>query len=252
MLKSEIEEQLAVKEEQVIWVEMPESQRALYESWMAKHRSGLLKKVQQDGVSAHRMEILEAILRLRQICCHPWLVDPSLEGEALELSGKMDLVIQDLEAIVKEGRKALIYSQFTTMLKILEKTIKSQGWTYVYLDGSSKDRESLVDTFQKDAQTSLFLISLKAGGVGLNLSAADYVLIFDPWWNEAVEQQAIDRAHRIDRKGTVIARRYVTALSIEEKMMRLKAHKTSLARGLLEFETHISQLTVEDLYELLT
>lgn len=247
--KEELIGQLPPKQEQIEWVEMGEAQRSTYEEWLFKHRSGLLKKIKEDGLSAHRMEILEAILRLRQICCHPLLVDSSLEETA---SGKLERLISDLEEVISQGRKALVYSQFTQMLHLIEKEAKARNWPYLYLDGSTKDRESVVSQFQEDPSMPLFLISLKAGGVGLNLTAADYVFIFDPWWNEAVEAQAIDRAHRIGRSSMLIAKRYVTVLSIEEKMMHLKKHKSSLSSGLLDFEQELTQLSLQDLCDLIS
>jgi SNF2 family DNA or RNA helicase len=249
--KDQIAHQLPPKYEQLIWVDMQQAQRTLYEEWRAKHRGDLLKKIEREGAATHRVEILEAILRLRQICCHPHLVVPTLEGDLLELSAKLERLITDLDSVVQEGHKVLVYSQFTQMLRLIEKQVQQRGWSYVYLDGSSQDRESLVQRFQEDPQTPLFLMSLKAGGVGLNLTAADYVFLFDPWWNEAVEAQAIDRAHRFGRKTEVIARRYITASSIEEKMMNLKQHKSSLSRQLFDFDSS-GPLTLDDLYDLLS
>ena len=248
-LKEEVAKDLPEKIEQVIWVEMKESQRTYYEEWLSKTRLGLLKKVRLEGASAHRMEILEAILRLRQICAHPGLVDSecSIEG----ISSKMERVLEDLEEVVEEGRKVLVYSQFTQMLHLLEKQIKIKGWKYAYLDGNTKDREAQVTNFQEDPSVQIFLISLKAGGVGLNLTAADYVFLFDPWWNEAVERQAIDRAHRFGRQGAVIARRYIMAESIEEKMMKIKEHKVSLAEGILNLDMEGGSIGVEEMIELL-
>ena len=244
--------QLPPKEVQTIWVEMSDQQRALYEEWLFKTKNGLLKKIESQGVKTNRMEILEAILRLRQLCCHPLLVDSALEGNSIALSAKLERVISDIQEVADEGGKVLVYSQFTQMLHLIEKELKQRNLVYVYLDGSTKDREAVVEKFQNDPDTPIFLISLKAGGIGLNLTSADYVFLFDPWWNEAVEAQAIDRAHRMGRTGAVIARRYVTALSIEEKLMRLKEHKKSLAHGVLEGEAAFEALTINDLKELLT
>lgn len=157
----------------------------------------------------------------------------------------------DLQEVVDENSKVLVYSQFTEMLRLIEGAVKQKGWKYVYLDGSSKDREQSVKQFQEDPETAIFLISLKAGGVGLNLTAADYVFLYDPWWNEAVERQAIDRAHRLGKTGTVIARRYITALSIEEKILRLKTHKTALSQSLLDSEGTAEAISLEDLLQLL-
>ncbi len=246
--KQEVAIDLPERITQVVWVEMPDEQRTLYEEWVKKNQMGLLKKIDLEGMAANRMEILEAILRLRQLCCHPWLVDASVQGDPLSMSAKFERLIADVEEVVAEGRKVLIYSQFTQMLRLIEKEIAAK---HVYLDGSTKDREAIVQQFQEDPETQVFLISLKAGGVGLNLTAADYVFIYDPWWNEAAENQAIDRAHRFGRKDTVIARRYVTAMSIEEKLMRLKEHKRSLAEGILDIEGELPSLTLDDLRDLI-
>jgi SNF2 family DNA or RNA helicase len=245
--KSEVALQLPPKIEQVVWVEMEEEQKTLYEEWMAAQRRGLLKKVKEEGVAAHRMEVLEAILRLRQICCAPQLVD----AEKTISSAKLERVLSDLEEVIAKKSKVLIYSQFTLMLHLIEKEIIQRGWRFVSLDGSTKNREQVVTAFQEDPEISIFLISLKAGGVGLNLTAADYIFLYDPWWNEAVENQAIDRAHRVGREGAVIARRYLTANSIEEKMVRLKESKSALSKGLLSFEETLHQITLNDLCALL-
>ncbi len=249
--KEEVADDLPPKYEQIVWIEMQEKQRAIYEEWQTRHRTGLLKKVKEDGISLHRMDILEAILRLRQMCCHPCLADGTLSFDP-EMSGKLERLIADIESVVEDRHKVLVYSQFTNMLGIIKSQVESKGWNYVYLDGSSKDREGIVQKFQEDPEVSVFLISLKAGGVGLNLTAADYVFIFDPWWNEAVEKQAIDRAHRFGRKHQVIARRYVTTNSIEEKIMRLKECKSNLADSFLNLEGKLEHLTLEDLCELIS
>ncbi|MBY0529744.1 MAG: DEAD/DEAH box helicase [Rhabdochlamydiaceae bacterium] len=245
--KEQVAQQLPEKINQVVWVEMQEPQRALYEEWVRCQSQGLLKKISLEGALPNRMEILEAILRLRQLCADPRLVD----GETLATSAKLERMLCDLEEAIAEKRKVLIYSQFTQMLHLIEKELQERNIAYVYLDGSTKDREQPVSRFQEDPEMQVFLISLKAGGVGLNLTAADYVFLYDPWWNEAAEAQAIDRAHRFGRQGSVIARRYITAYSIEEKLMRLKEHKRSLAEGLLEGELNLSQLTMDDLSALL-
>lgn len=236
---------------QEIWVEMEERQRSLYEDWVRKNQMGVLKKIDLEGASSARMEILEAILRLRQICSHPWLVGEALDEDPLAISGKLQRLIADIEEVAAEGKKVLVYSQFTQMLHLIQREIVARSLKHVYLDGSTKDRESIVRQFQEDPETQVFLISLKAGGVGLNLTAADYVFLYDPWWNEAAEDQAIDRAHRVGRADRVIARRYITAFSIEEKLMRLKEHKRSLAQGILDMEADMPSLTIEDLKDLL-
>jgi len=155
--------------------------------------------------------------------------------------------MSDLEEL--ENKKILVYSQFTQMLSLIAYELEDRGLEYLYLDGATKNRMELVDRFQNDPDANIFLISLKAGGVGLNLTAADYVLIYDPWWNEAVENQAIDRAHRIGREGTVIARRYVTLRSLEEKIMQIKERKCALTGHMLDLS---SEMSFEDLQNLLS
>ncbi|MGL5263441.1 MAG: DEAD/DEAH box helicase [Candidatus Rhabdochlamydia sp.] len=244
--KQQVALDLPEKLEQTIWVEMSDQQRSIYEKYVQSIRAKICTKETNQ-----RMQILEAILRLRQICAHPLLVDPTVQ-DLYESCGKFSKVISDLEEVVKEKRKVLFYSQFTSMLHLLKKEAEVRNWKYVYLDGSTKNREQVVSQFQEDDQTLLFLISLKAGGVGLNLTKADYVFLYDPWWNTAIEAQAIDRAHRLGRSDRVIARRYVTALSIEEKIMRLKEHKQKLSQTLIEDLSNVEALSLDDLVNLLT
>lgn len=204
--KEDVLTDLPEKIEQITWIEMDEEQKALYE--VAK------KGIKPEG----KMQVLEAILRLRQIAN----------------ASKLEQIVADIAAVLEEGRKILVFSQFTTMLQEIRQHFPSA----LYLDGSTSatKRGELVQQFQKDPDSSLFLLSLKAGGVGLNLTAADYVFLVDPWWNEAVEKQAIDRAHRIGRKNTVIAKRYLTLGTVEEKMMQLKNQKLEAADQLLEHD----------------
>lgn len=249
--KQEVASDLPPRLDQVVWIEMSEEQRSVYDQLLAGFKSGLLKKVEIEGVGKHRLEVLEAILRLRQVCCHPLLVSSLLEQD-VPTSAKFEALMQDLETIVEEGHKVLVYSQFTSMLHIMTRSAKERNWDYGYLDGSTKNREEVVKRFQEDSSQFIFFISLKAGGVGLNLTAADYVYLYDPWWNEAVEEQAINRAHRIGRQDSVIAKRFVVAESIEEKMMKLKATKRLIIDDLFDAETSSTHLTVEDLQYLLS
>lgn len=250
--KEDVAKELPERIEQVVWVEMSEEQKDFYEQFLAGARSSLLQKVEIDGIGKHRIEVLELILRLRQICCHPHLIGSLIEQGQKMPSAKMDMVLQDIETIVSEGHKVLVYSQFTSMLHLLEREVKQRGWRYVSLDGSTTNRAEVVRQFQEEESISLFLISLKAGGSGLNLTSADYVFLYDPWWNAAVENQAIDRAHRIGREGAVIAKRYVVAESIEEKMMTLKANKSSLVDDLFDSESLATSLSIDDLRYLLS
>lgn len=245
--KEEVAKDLPERIDQTVWVEMNDAQKNCYETYLASAKSGLLKKVELEGAKKHRLEIFETLLRLRQICCHPVLVsDTCLD------SAKLELLLADLAEIIEDGRKALVYSQFTSMLTLIGKACSERGWKYAYLDGSTSNREKVVEDFQQNENTPLFLISLKAGGVGLNLTAADTVLLYDPWWNDAVEEQAISRAHRIGQRKSVIAKRYVIAESIEEKMMKLKALKKQLMHELLEGEGMQGEWTIDDLRFLLS
>lgn len=228
--KEEVAKDLPEKIDQIVWVEMSEQQRHYYDTYLANVKSGLLQKVALDGIGKHRIEIFETLLRLRQICCHPWLVNTEMPCE----SSKLVQLIENLKEIVKEGRKALVYSQFTSMLSLVGKACKEQGWNYCYLDGQTSNREQVVKEFQTNHEIPFFLISLKAGGVGLNLTAADTVFIYDPWWNEAVEEQAIGRAHRIGQQKTVLTKRFIVLESVEEKILKLKQHKKQLVTSLFE------------------
>lgn len=230
--KEEVQIELPEKLEQMVWVEMNETQKELYET--AK------KGLRLDGMG--RMEILEALLRLRQIATDPRLVGSSFRG------AKIDRLIMDVEEAMSEKRKILIFSQFTSMLQLIRQEFPKS----LYLDGSitAEKREGLIRMFQEDLDSNLFLLSLKAGGVGLNLTAADYVFLIDPWWNEAVERQAIDRAHRIGQKNTVIAKRYLAIGSVEEKMLKLKYEKVQAADQLLDLEG--GSLSQSDLISLLS
>lgn len=235
--KEEVALDLPEKQEQIVWVEFQEEQRMFYDNY--------LKETQTEKMGS--FEVFEAILRLRQICSHPHLVRNDYGGK----SAKLERLFADLEEVIEGGAKVLVYSQFTTMLRLIEKEVVERKWNYVYLDGKTRDREKAVAQFQEDPQTQIFLISLKAGGVGLNLTAADYVFLFDPWWNEAVEAQAISRAHRLGRKKPVIARRYLAAETIEEKILKLKEKKLALVQGVLDFEEELKALSLHELKSLL-
>lgn len=213
--KEEVALDLPEKVEQIVWLEMDEPQKELYEAYK--------QGIKMDGAS--QMEILEAILRLRQIAVDPRLIGSDVSGS------KWSQLMIDIEQAMEEERKILVFSQFTSMLKL----IRHEFPKALYLDGSTPadKRGELVTQFQQDPHAALFLLSIKAGGVGLNLTAADYVLLLDPWWNESVERQAIDRAHRIGQKKTVMVKRYLTVGTIEEKILTLKQKKLETADLLL-------------------
>jgi len=173
-----------------------------------------------------KMHVLEALLRLRQVACHPGLIDGQ---RASQPSAKFDALLPRLEEVKESGRKALVFSQFTSLLAILRERLDAAGIRFAYLDGKSRKRDRIVESFQTDSELSLFLISLKAGGVGLNLTAADHVFLLDPWWNPAVEDQAADRVHRIGQDRPVMVYRLVAADTVEERILDLQERKRAIA-----------------------
>src|SRR5262249_43325103 len=197
-----------------------------------------------------KIQILEALLRLRQAACHPALIDRTRAEEA---STKIDVLLAQLAEVREEGHKALVFSQFTSLLAILRTRLDREGITYEYLDGRTRDRAARVERFQTDPDCMLFLVSLKAGGLGLNLTAAEYVFLLDPWWNPAVEAQAIDRTHRIGQARPVFAYRLITRDTVEEKVIELQDTKRALADSIIAAdESLIRTLTREDLELLLS
>jgi SNF2 family DNA or RNA helicase len=194
--------------------------------------------------------VLEALLRLRQAACHPGLVDKNWKHES---SAKLDVLVSHLSEVLEEGHKAIVFSQFVKLLDRVRGALDGLGVAYEYLDGRTRDRDARVDRFQNDPNCQLFLVSLKAGGVGLNLTAAEYVFLLDPWWNPAIEAQAIDRAHRIGQTRQVFAYRLIAEGTIEEKVLELQDRKRGLADAILgEDATGLKQLTREDLELLLS
>lgn len=228
--KAQVATELPGRVEQTLSVELEGAQRKFYTGLLESYRRSLLGEIDRHGIAKSRMHILEALLRLRQAACHPALVD---SRRAAAPSAKLDALIPALEEVVEEGHKALVFSQFTSFLALLRVRLDAAGMRYEYLDGRTRDRQERVDRFQSDDGCPLFLISLKAGGHGLNLTAADYVYILDPWWNPAVEAQAIDRAHRIGQTRHVIATRLVARDTIEEKILELQASKRALADAII-------------------
>ena len=179
------------------------------------------------------MQVLEALLRLRQASCHPGLIDKTRVGES---SAKLDTLLTRIEEIVEPGgpgHKVLVFSQFTSFLSIVRSRLDERNVVYEYLDGKTRDRAARVNRFQSDENCRVFLISLKAGGLGLNLTAADYVFLLDPWWNPAVEAQAIDRAHRIGQTKNVFAYRLIARDTVEEKVLELQKSKKDLADAII-------------------
>jgi superfamily II DNA or RNA helicase len=248
--KRQVAAELPEKVEQTIQCDMRKEQRRIYNDLRDAYRTALLGEIDRQGLAKSKMHVLEALLRLRQAACHPALVG---QGPEEESSAKLDVLLPHLEELISEGHKALVFSQFTSMLAIVRKHLEQRGLVYEYLDGQTRDRKERVERFQSDAKCGLFLVSLKAGGLGLNLTAADYVFLLDPWWNPAVESQAIDRAHRVGQTRRVFAYRLICRNTVEEKIAELQGQKRSLADAILQADANLlKDLTVEDLQQLLS
>jgi SNF2 family DNA or RNA helicase len=248
--KQSVASELPEKLEQTIHCEMGPEQERLYNELRDHYRDSLLGMIDEQGIAKTRMHVLEALLRLRQAACHPALLH---KGNPEDSSAKLDALCPQLQELLDEGHKTLVFSQFTSMLAIVRQHLDKQGIVYEYLDGQTRDRKERVERFQTDPECGVFLISLKAGGLGLNLTAADYVFILDPWWNPAVETQAIDRAHRVGQTRPVFAYRLICKNTVEEKIAELQQVKRELADAILEQDGSLLQnLTAEDLQQLLS
>ncbi len=211
---------------------MTDAQKAIYTQILEEVRPRVLEAVSTKGVRGASISILAALLRLRQVCNHPNSLSALRDVQGLD-SGKFNLLKDLIEEALDSGRKILVFCQFIDMLGLIKSFLDEKGFKHLYLDGSTKNRQDVVDQFNNDESVRLFLISLKAGGTGLNLTAADTVIIYDPWWNPAVESQAVDRAHRIGQKKTVTVYRLVTEESVEQKIMTLKAKKSKIVDALV-------------------
>ncbi len=248
--KEQVARELPPKIEQTLYCELDTRQRRLYDQLREHYRTTLLKRVQTEGIGRAKIQILEALLRLRQAAIHPGLLD---KGRLAEPSAKLDVLLPRALETIEEGHKTLVFSQFTGMLAILRRHLDREGVPYEYLDGKTRDRQACVERFQTNPDCKLFLISLKAGGVGLNLTAAQYVFLLDPWWNPAVEAQAIDRAHRIGQTNQVFAYRLIARGTVEEKVLELQNTKRDLADAIVGAnEGLIRNLGREDLEMLLS
>lgn len=258
--KNEVARDLPDRVEEDLSIELEGTQAALYKAEVKRARAELLKAETSKQLDKLRFNILTSLLRLRQICCHPRLLGLDATApkkgrkkatEPANESAKVAALLELLEPLMEEGQKVLVFSQFVEMLTIIEAEIQERGWQSFKLTGQTEDRGALVNDFQTHTGAATFLISLKAGGFGLNLTAASYVVLFDPWWNPAVEAQAIDRTHRIGQKQTVFAYRLIVKNSIEEKIRQLQKQKGSLANDILGEENFAQALTLNDFQFLL-
>jgi len=245
--KEDVAKELPPKIENVIFSPMSEEQTKVYNKWRLSYRDSILKDIENQGVNKSKFKVLEGLTKLRQIACHPQLVD----SKYIDPSGKFDALTDMVDEIISEGHKVLIFSQFVQMLHIIRRHFDGRNTPYSYLDGSVRDRESAVDEFQNNEQIRIFLISLKAGGTGLNLTAADYVIHYDPWWNPAVEMQATDRAYRIGQTRKVFAYKLISKDSVEEKILKLQQKKKSLVESLISTdESFLKSLSKDDILDL--
>jgi SNF2-related domain/Helicase conserved C-terminal domain len=245
--KTQVAKDLPDRIEEDLFCELEGEQRTLYRAELKRAQAMLLRVKTPAALAKHRFNFLTSLLRLRQICCHPKLAKPDSTAE----SAKAEALLETLEPLMEEGQKVLVFSQFVEMLDLLRESIAARGWNTFYLVGGTEKRGDLVREFQAHEGAAVFLISLKAGGFGLNLTAASYVVLFDPWWNPAVEAQAIDRTHRIGQKQKVIAYRLLIKDSVEEKIRALQRQKSQLANDIFGEEKFAQSLTLDDLRFLL-
>lgn len=246
--KSQVATELPEKVENIQYSTMTTMQEEKYEEVKNMYRNKILDQIEESGLKGSQFLLLQGLTALRQIANHPKLVDPSYMGD----SGKLEDVTYMLQNAIGKNHKILVFSQFVKHLQILKQFMKTKGINFVYLDGKTRDRQTVVNQFQEDEEVKVFLISLKAGGVGLNLTKADYVFILDPWWNPAIEAQAIDRAHRIGQENKVFIYKFITKNTVEEKILKLQQKKKELANELITTEeSFIKHLSKEDISSLL-
>ena len=247
--KKDVLKELPDKTVTVLNNEMCEEQKNLYINYLAQAKQEVAEKVKLNGYEKSKMQILAALTRLRQICCHPSLfISDYKDG-----SSKLEQCMEIIKDATKGGHKILLFSGYTSMFEIMEKELNKEHINYLKLTGSTKvdERIKMVDEFNKNSEIQVFLISLKAGGTGLNLTGADMVIHYDPWWNLSTENQATDRAHRIGQKNNVQVYKLITKNSIEEKMYELQEKKSRLADNMLDTNTvFVNQLTREDILKL--
>jgi non-specific serine/threonine protein kinase len=245
--KEKVLTELPPLEERVLYVDMNSGQRLLYEKTKEKYRKMILGTIKDKGIQKSQIHILEGMLRLRQIACDPKIYLPNNRAT----SAKLELLVEKLQEDVVENHKALVFSQFTSLLANCGKALRAANIDYAYLDGSTRDRAKAIDEFTQQSNKRVFLISLKAGGTGLNLTNADFVFHLDPWWNPAVESQATGRAHRMGQTQTVQSIKMVASDSIEEKILLLQESKRQLAATVLQSDQgFVKSLDLEMVREL--
>ncbi|MCU0326763.1 MAG: DEAD/DEAH box helicase, partial [Spirosomaceae bacterium] len=246
--KSQVAKELPEKVENIHYADMTEQQEKVYEEAKSYYRNLILEQIENEGIAKSQIMVLQGLTKLRQLANHPLMVDENYKDG----SGKADDVFHKIQTVINEGHKVLIFSQFVKYLSIFRAYLDHHEISYCYLDGATTNRQEQVDRFQNDESIKIFLISLKAGGLGLNLTAAEYVFILDPWWNPAIEAQAVDRAHRIGQKNTVFTYKFITRNSVEEKILALQKNKKRLFDELITTEeSFVKSLSKEDVLALL-
>jgi SNF2 family DNA or RNA helicase len=246
-MKREVAKELPSRTDSVMYVELDETERNTYDAIRAATQTEIVKLLEQGGGV---MAALEALLRLRQAACHRGLL-PSNAKTAIESSSKMERLLEAIEDAHAGGHRCLVFSQWTSLLDLIEPHLEKSGIGFVRLDGTTTDRAGVVNTFQADDGPPVMLLSLKAGGTGLNLTAADHVFLVDPWWNPAVEDQAADRAHRIGQDKPVMVYRMVARDTVEERILELQDRKRALADAALSEAGGATAITRDDLLALL-
>lgn len=247
--KKDVLKNLPEKLEQNIYCDMSDEQRLLYDTLMFKIKEEIKSQPERFEIKSNSM-ILEGLMILRQVCNHPKLISRKYNINHCNESGKFELFKMKIEEIVTNKNKVVVFSQFTSMLKIMESWIKLQGYKYYYLDGLTKNRQDIVDEFEKSDE-GIFLISLKAGGTGLNLVSCQYEIIYDPWWNPSVENQAADRIYRIGQTKDVIIYKFITTNSIEEKIQELKFKKSELGESIFSDMNNVKSLSIKEIKNIL-
>jgi len=246
--KEQVAAELPPKTEQIIYCDMSEDQAAYYEKTKSAYRNDLLQSMDDGTFAQKQVQLLQGLTALRQLANHPFMIDQNYISD----SGKFENVVHTLDNVLKGGHKVLVFSQFVKHLDIFKKHFTSENIPFAYLDGATKNRGEIVSEFQQNTDLRVFLISIKAGGVGLNLTQADYVFILDPWWNPAVEQQAIDRTHRIGQDKKVFIYKFIAKDTVEEKILALQKRKKSLANALITTEeSFFKSLSKEDIRDIL-
>lgn len=231
--KDMVAKDLPEKQISISYCEMEPKQREIYDAWKSKIKNEIETSIKENGFMKSRMKILQGLMKLRQICNHPLLINESFTGE----SGKLNMLMDQIEEVISNGHKALVFSSFVKMLHLFRDEFERKGIKFSYLDGGTRNRKDIVEQFQSNSDILVFLISLKAGGLGLNLTAAEYVFIVDPWWNPAAEMQAMDRTHRIGQEKKIFVYKAITKDSIEEKILQLQESKMDLVNNVIAIDS---------------